>query len=69
VSAAGKKHPEIGDDRSDLGELIRSTYVGSYVVFSELRTGLLKSFVSFAATATHLFFRLMDAKKLGSYLV
>ncbi|QDV40401.1 Plasmid stabilization system protein [Stieleria neptunia] len=27
------KHPDIGDDRSDLGERIRSTYVGSYIIF------------------------------------
>ena len=27
------KHPGVGDDRSDLGEGIRSTYVGSYIIF------------------------------------
>ena len=27
------KHPEIGDDRGDLGDGIRSTYVGSYVIY------------------------------------
>lgn len=27
------KHPEVGDDRAELGESIRSTYVGSYVIF------------------------------------
>jgi toxin ParE1/3/4 len=27
------KHPEIGDDRSDLGDGIRSTYVGRYIIF------------------------------------
>ena len=27
------KHPEIGDDRHGLGERIRATYVGSYVIF------------------------------------
>lgn len=27
------KHPDIGDDRSDLGDSIRSTYVGSYVIY------------------------------------
>jgi toxin ParE1/3/4 len=26
-------HPDIGDDRSDLGEGIRSTYVGSYIIY------------------------------------
>ncbi|WP_235033517.1 type II toxin-antitoxin system RelE/ParE family toxin [Rubripirellula obstinata] len=26
------KHPDIGDDRGDLGEGIRSTYVGSYII-------------------------------------
>ena len=27
------KHPELGDERAELGENIRSTYVGSYVIF------------------------------------
>jgi len=26
-------HPEVGDDRADLGEGIRSSYVGSYIIF------------------------------------
>ena len=26
------KHPDIGDDRRDLGGSIRSTYVGSYII-------------------------------------
>ena len=26
------KHPEIGDDRSELGEGIRSAYVGRYII-------------------------------------
>jgi toxin ParE1/3/4 len=30
------KHPEIGDERSDLGENVRSTYVGNYVIFFRL---------------------------------
>lgn len=31
------KNPEVGDDRSDLGVGIRSTYVGSYIVFFRQR--------------------------------
>ena len=31
------KHSEVGDDRSDLGEGIRSTYVGSYIIFFRRR--------------------------------
>ena len=31
------KHPEVGDDRSDLGNGIRSTYVGSYIIFFRRR--------------------------------
>ena len=31
------KHPEVGDDRSDLGEGIRSTYVGSYIIYFRRR--------------------------------
>lgn len=31
------KHPEVGDDRSELGEGIRSTYVGSYIIFFRRR--------------------------------
>lgn len=27
------KHPDIGDDRSDLGQGIRSTYVGRYIIY------------------------------------
>jgi toxin ParE1/3/4 len=27
------KHPDIGDSRPELGDGIRSTYVGSYVIF------------------------------------
>ena len=27
------KHPDIGDQRPELGENIRSTYLGSYVIF------------------------------------
>ena len=27
------KHPEVGDKRPELGEGIRSTYLGSYVIF------------------------------------
>ncbi len=27
------KHPDVGDDRSDLGEGIRSTCVGSYIIY------------------------------------
>ncbi len=27
------KHPDVGDERSDLGEGIRSTYVGGYIIF------------------------------------
>lgn len=27
------KHPEVGDPRPEFGESIRSTYVGSYVIF------------------------------------
>ena len=30
-------HPEIGDDRSDLDEGIRSTYIGSYIIFFRQR--------------------------------
>ena len=31
------KHPDVGGDRSDLGEEIRSTYVGSYIIFFRRR--------------------------------
>jgi toxin ParE1/3/4 len=27
------KHPNVGDDRSDLGNGIRSTYFGSYIIY------------------------------------
>ena len=30
-------NPEVGDDRSDLGDGIRSTYVGSYIIFFRQR--------------------------------
>ncbi len=33
------KHPEIGDQRPELGEDIRSTYVGSYVIFFRSKEG------------------------------
>jgi toxin ParE1/3/4 len=36
------KHPEVGDDRSDLGEGIRSTYVGSYIIFFRRREEMLE---------------------------
>ena len=32
------RHPDIGDQRPELGENIRSTYLGSYVIFFR-RTG------------------------------
>lgn len=31
------KNPNVGDDRSDLGDGIRSTYVGSYIIFFRQR--------------------------------
>jgi toxin ParE1/3/4 len=36
------KHPDIGDDRRDLGEGIRSTYVGSYIIYFREREGMLE---------------------------
>lgn len=33
------KHPEVGDERPELGENIRSTYVGSYVIFFRRNDG------------------------------
>ena len=35
------KHPEVGDDRSELGENIRSTYVCNYVIFFRRNEGFL----------------------------
>ena len=35
-------HPDIGDDRSDLGEDIRSTYVGSYIIYFREKDGMLE---------------------------
>lgn len=31
------KRPEVGDDRADLGDGIRSTYLGSYIIFFRRR--------------------------------
>jgi toxin ParE1/3/4 len=36
------KHPDIGDDRRDLGEDIRSTYVGSYIIYFREKDGTLE---------------------------
>ncbi|WP_442506734.1 type II toxin-antitoxin system RelE/ParE family toxin [Novipirellula sp. SH528] len=33
------QHPEIGDERPELGEGIRSTYLGSYVIFFRRSNG------------------------------
>ncbi|TWU22360.1 Plasmid stabilization system protein [Novipirellula galeiformis] len=33
------QHPEIGDERPELGEGIRSTYLGSYVIFFRRTNG------------------------------
>jgi len=33
-------HPDIGDKRPELGQDIRSTYVGSYVIFFRRTNGL-----------------------------
>lgn len=33
------KHPDIGDQRPELGENIRSTYLGSYVIFFQRTNG------------------------------
>lgn len=35
-------HPDIGDDRRDLGEGIRSTYLGSYVIYFREKEGVLE---------------------------
>ena len=35
------KHPEVGDDRAELGKDIRSTYAGSYVIFFRCSQGFL----------------------------
>ena len=35
-------HPEVGDARPELGDGIRSTYVGSYVIFFRRAEGLLE---------------------------
>ena len=36
------QHQEIGDDRCDLGEGIRSTYVGNYIIFFRAKCGSLE---------------------------
>ena len=36
------RHPEIGDDRSDLGEGIRSTFVGRYIIYFREKDGALE---------------------------
>ena len=36
------KYPHIGDDRSDLGDGIRSTYVGSYIIYFRDHVGMLE---------------------------
>ena len=36
------KHPDIGDTRPELGENIRSTYVGCYVIFFRRVEGFLE---------------------------
>ena len=36
------KHPDVGDARPELGEGIRSTYVGSYVIFFRRVEGFLE---------------------------
>jgi toxin ParE1/3/4 len=36
------KHPDIGDDRPDLGEGILSTYVGSYIIYFREKNGSLE---------------------------
>ena len=36
------RNPEIGDERSDLGDGIRSTYVGSYVIYFREKGGTLE---------------------------
>ena len=44
------KPPGIGDDRSDLGDGIRSTYVGSYIIFFREKDGTLEIVAFDAAT-------------------
>jgi len=51
------KHPDIGDDRPDLGNGIRSTYVGSYIIYFREKKAHWKLFASYAATLSFLFFR------------
>jgi len=36
------KHPEIGDERPELGDGIRSTYLGSYVIFFRRNDGFVE---------------------------
>ncbi|WP_419195114.1 type II toxin-antitoxin system RelE/ParE family toxin [Novipirellula herctigrandis] len=36
------QHPEIGDERPELGEGIRSTYFGNYVIFFRRRDGFVE---------------------------
>lgn len=36
------KHPDIGDDRRDLGDGIRSTYVGRYIIYFREKDGTLE---------------------------
>ena len=36
------QHPEIGDERPELGEGIRSTYLGSYVIFFRRTDGVVE---------------------------
>ena len=35
-------YPDIGDDRRDLGEGIRSTYAGSYIIYFRKKNGTLE---------------------------
>ena len=37
-----RKAPRFGDDRSDLGEGIRSTYVGRYIIYFREKDGTLE---------------------------
>ncbi len=36
------RHPDIGDERPDLGKGIRSTYVGSYIIYFREKDGTLE---------------------------
>ena len=36
------QHPEIGDERPELGEGIRSTYLGSYAIFFRRNEGVVE---------------------------